>query len=78
MAKRDRERRRQQRQESKQLRRQAIAAEPSGPDPEEEDRLMEEFRILSERHSAGFVTEATFATERHRIFAELGIENEEA
>ena len=78
MAKRERERRRQQRQEAKQARREAIAAEPSGPDLEEEDRLMEEFRILSERHTAGLVTEATFVTERHRIFAELGIENEEA
>lgn len=78
MAKRERERRRQQRQEAKQLRREAIAAEPSRPDTEEEDRLMEEFRILSERHTAGLVTEATFVMERHRIFAELGIENEEA
>ena len=78
MAKRQRERRRQQRQQAKQLRREAIAAEPSGPDPEVEDRLMEEFRVLSERHAAGLVTEATLARERHRIFAELGIENDEA
>jgi hypothetical protein len=39
---------------------------------------MEEFRVLSERHTTGLVTEAMFATERHRIFAELGIANREA
>ena len=75
MAKRERERRRVQRREAKQLRRESIAAEPSGPDPEDEARLMEEFRLLSERHAAGQVTEATFAMERHRILAQLGIED---
>ncbi len=78
MAKRARERRREQRKEAKQLRREALAAEPDGPDPEEEARLMEKFRLLSERHAAGLVTEATFTLERQRILGELGIENEEA
>lgn len=78
MAKRERERRRQQRQEAKQLRREAIAAEPGGPDPEDEARLMEEFRLLSERHAAGLVSEAAFTIERKRINVELGIETDEA
>ncbi len=78
MAKRERERRRQQRQEAKQLRREAIAAEPGGPDPEDEARLMEEFRILNERRAAGLVSEAAFTIERKRINVELGIETEEA
>ena len=76
MAKRERERRRQQRNEDKQLRRDAIAAQPDGPDPQEEARLMEEFRVLSERHAAGTVTESAFTAERGRILGELGIENE--
>ena len=75
MAKRERERRRTQRKEAKQLRRDSIAANQSGPDPEHEARLMEEFRLLSERHAAGQVTEATFAEERHRILKQLGIED---
>lgn len=78
MAKRERERRRQQRQEAKQLRRETNAAEPNGPDPQEEADLMEEFRLLSERHAAGHVTEASFTLERHRILTQLGIEAEEA
>ncbi|HEY5684700.1 MAG TPA: hypothetical protein VIY70_04940 [Acidimicrobiia bacterium] len=77
MAKRAREQRRQQRQEAKQVRRETIAAEPSGPDPQDEARLMEEFRLLSERHAAGFLSEAAFATERQRIFTQLGIETGE-
>ncbi len=78
MAKRQREKRRQERQEAKQLRREAIAAEPDGPDPEEEARLMEQFRLLSERHAEGLVAEATFTLERQRILGELGIETEQA
>lgn len=77
MAKRERERRRQQRREAKHLRRETIAAEPGGPDPADEALLMEQFRLLSERHAAGLVTEAAFRLERHRIFTELGIEAEE-
>lgn len=77
MGKRERERRRQQRQEAKQMRREQIAAQPDGPDSQEEARLMEEFRLLSERHAAGAVTDTVFTTERHRILGELGIENEQ-
>lgn len=74
IAKRERERLRQARQEAKRLRREAIAAETQSPDGADEARLMDEFRWLSERHAAGQVSESTYLTERHRIFVELGIE----
>lgn len=77
MAKRERERRRQQRQEAKHLRRESIAAEAGGPDPQDEALLMEEFRLSSERHAAGLITDEAFTLERHRIFTELGIETED-
>ena len=38
---------------------------------------MEEFRVLSERHAAGNVTDELYAEERHRIFVELGIESDD-
>ena len=38
---------------------------------------MEEFRVLSERHAAGEVDQASYDEERHRIFVELGIETED-
>jgi hypothetical protein len=73
-AKRARERAREERREEKRLRRESRAAESAdsedGPD---EDALMEEFRVLSERHAAGSVTEQHYAEERARIFDELGI-----
>lgn len=74
MAKRARERRREQRKEDKAARREALAAEPDGPDADEEARLMEQFRVLSERHAAGHITEKAFAEERERIFGKLGID----
>jgi hypothetical protein len=74
LGKRERERLRTQRQEAKKVRREAIAAEPNGPDGAEEARLMDEFRVLSERHAAGGISEMAYANERRRIFDELGIE----
>lgn len=72
MAKRERERVRQERQEAKRLKKESAAAEDS---PEvDEAHLMEEFRLLSERHAAGRVPETTYASERRRIFDELGID----
>ncbi len=76
MAKRARERRREQRQEAKQVRREMIAAEADAVEPVDEAGLMEEFRLLSERHDAGLVSEINYAKERHRIFTELGLEDE--
>ncbi|MGA7272253.1 MAG: hypothetical protein WB239_14375 [Acidimicrobiia bacterium] len=77
MAKRERERIRQERQEAKRLRRETLATESQDQNPAEEARLMDEFRRLSERHASGQVSEAIYATERHRIFVELGIEQGE-
>ena len=37
---------------------------------------MEEFRVLSERHAAGKVTDDEYGAEKHRVFVELGIETE--
>ena len=74
MGKRARERARQERQEAKRVRREVMADENTGPDPDDEARLMEEFRLLSERRAASEVSESIYETERQRIFAELGIE----
>lgn len=76
IGKRIREKRRVEAKEAKQRRREALADEPSGPDPQEEARLMEQFRLLSERHAEGLVTEAAFNSERQRIFTELGIDTD--
>ncbi len=77
MAKRARERARQERQEAKRLRRQARTETAADRDVPDEAALMEEFRVLSERRAAGTVSEDTYAAERHRIFVELGIESDE-
>jgi hypothetical protein len=74
MGKRARERARQERQKAKQLRREANADASNAPGPDDEARLMEEFRMLSERRAASEVSETTYQAERRRIFAELGIE----
>jgi hypothetical protein len=54
-----------------------LATEAQTADRVDEAGLMDEFRRLSERHAGGEVSEATYATERHRIFVELGIETNE-
>lgn len=75
MAKRNREKVRQERQEAKRLKRESAAAsDDAGLDPEREIELMDEFRRLSEKHAAGQMSEAVYASERTRIFEELGIE----
>lgn len=77
MAKRARERARQERQEEKRLRREAIAESAVAPDAPNEDALMEEFRLLSERRAAGNLSEDLYEEERHRIFVGLGLETDE-
>ncbi len=77
MAKRARERARQERQEAKRLRRQALSEAAAAKEAPDEAALMEQFRVLSERYAAGHVAEDTYAAERHRIFVELGIESED-
>jgi hypothetical protein len=82
VAKRARERARQERQEVKRQRRQGGTDESPGPEPSDtvppdEMALMEEFRLLSERHAGGFLDEAAYQKERHRIFVDLGIETDD-
>jgi len=77
MAKRAREKARLQRQEAKRLRRETLASENESLDGATETRLMEQFRLLSERHASGKVSEDTYDQERRRIFVELGIERDE-
>lgn len=75
IAKRARERARQERQKAKREKRLSAsetAADPTGGTAEAE--LMEEFRVLSEGRAAGVVAEDTYGEERQRIFAALGIE----
>lgn len=76
MAKRAREKARQERQEVKRQRRQTSADQPAG-EPVDETGLMEEFRQLSESHAKGEVDDKTYAAERHRIFVALGLEQPE-
>lgn len=77
MAKRARERARQERQEEKRLRRESIAETTATQDAPNEDALMEEFRLLSERRAAGNLSEDLYEEERHRIFVELGLETDD-
>ena len=77
MAKRARERTRQERQEIKRQRRQSGSTDTVEPIEEpDETALMEEFRVLSERHAAGNVSEDDYSDERQRIFEQLGIDSD--
>jgi len=76
MAKRARERARQERQQAKKQRRQAAAEAAASAEIPDEGRLMEEFRVLSEKHAAGQIAHDVYEKERNRIFDELGIENQ--
>ena len=73
IAKRARERARQQRQEEKRERRRAAAAAEPAIESDA-SALLEEFRVLSERHAAGLVSEDLYSEDRQRIFEQLGIE----
>jgi len=77
MAKRARERARKTKQDAKRERRHSTSRSDVNPeDAPDEGALMEEFRLLSERHAAGHIAKAFYDQERHRIFGELGIETE--
>jgi hypothetical protein len=78
MAKRARERAREEKQEAKRQRRQAASENAEVEVAPDESALMEEFRLLSERHAAGAITDGSYNEERHRIFVALGIESDEA
>ncbi len=75
VAKRARERGRLEKQEAKREKREARSAESTSISAEDESALMEEFARLSERYSAGEITEAVYNEERTRIFEELGVES---
>lgn len=77
MSKRQREKARAERKEAKRVRRETLAAQAQDVDGAQEAKLMTEFRLLSERHAAGGVSDTTYASERRRIFIELGIETPE-
>ena len=74
MGKRARERARLERKEAKRIRRETISEEAADAGPIDEAKLMEEFRILSERHAAKQISEDNYESERQRIFEALGIE----
>ena len=77
MAKRAREAARKTKQDAKRERRHSASANEASPeDAPDEDALLEEFRLLSESHAAGRVTQAFYDQERVRIFGELGLETE--
>jgi len=78
MAKRARERARQQKQEAKREKQLARAAEAeaSTEPPIDEERLMNEYARLSESYDANRMTEADYAEHRRRIFTELGLETD--
>lgn len=82
VAKRAKERARQERQEAKRQRRQGGVDEATDTEADEsavpdEMALMEEFRLLSERHADGLIDESSYQAERHRIFVDLGIETDD-
>ena len=76
--KRQRERDRQRRAAEKRARREERAnAEPGeddeATDPRTPDELLEEFRVLSERHAAGAVPDDEFEARRAELYEALGM-----
>ncbi len=76
MGKRARERARLERKEAKRARRETLSEDAAVADPIDEAGLMEEFRLLSERHASKQISIATYESERERIFTALGLEPE--
>ena len=74
VAKRARERARQEKQEAKRQRRWDSTAADDPAEEVDEAALREEFRELSERNAAGLVSVDEYTAERTRIFEALGIE----
>jgi len=74
MAKRAREQARKTKQDAKRERRHSTSPPEISPqEAPDEDALMEQFRLLSERHAAGDITRAAYDQERLWIFGELGL-----
>lgn len=72
--KRIREKRRQERQAAKRDRRQARGDDTDAVEIDEA-ALMEQYRLLCERHAAGAVDDDDFEAERHELFVALGLED---
>jgi hypothetical protein len=77
MAKRARELSRQEKQVTKREKRDARSEEKTSLPVNHEDALMEEFARLSERYSAKQISGSEYASERERIFGELGLVTDE-
>ncbi len=74
--KREREKKRQERVAQRQERREArrnADDEPVNAEPVSTEALMEQFRVLSERHASGAVDAATYERERAAIYDQLGV-----
>ena len=74
-AKRQREKARQEKQAAKRAKR--LAGDEEGVETEEApdlDALMEEFRIISEKHAAGELESEEFEERRDEILMQLGVE----
>ena len=76
MAKRARERAKQEKQAAKAAKRSAESEDAPGLTAETETALMEEFAALSARYEAKAMSHEDFEAERHRIFVDLGIESD--
>lgn len=74
--KRQREKQKAERKAAKRQRREeAKEADDGGLDGRDEMALMERFRVLSERHDAGQITDASYQMQRAEIFEALGIDD---
>jgi len=71
--KREREKRRQERAAEKRERQETRKTMET--EPVDTDALMEQFRILSERHASRAIDDATYEAERLEIFTALGLED---
>lgn len=77
--KRAREKARQDRQAAKREKRQSDDSPDSdaAPSKAEEDALMQEFAMLSARYETDQISTERYNEERHRIFVELGLEEDD-
>jgi hypothetical protein len=72
--KREREKKRLQRSAEKREKREQRAEHRGDPAPVDSADLMERFRVLSEHHAAGAVSQEQYDAQRREIFAALGFD----
>lgn len=65
---------RQEKQAAKRERRHGAEGGEGGGDAVDTEAIMERFRILSEAHAAGKVSDEDFEPARHQLMVELGVE----